>query len=68
MSYQDIIFEKSGQIGIITLNRPDRLNAFTWTMGNENAREALEFGLVDEGAGRHAGLLAPIHIPSGGTA
>jgi len=35
MSYQDIIFEKSGQIGIITLNRPDRLNAFTWTMGNE---------------------------------
>jgi len=27
MSYQDIIFEKSDQIGIITLNRPDRLNA-----------------------------------------
>ena len=40
MSYSDILFEKSGQIGIITLNRPDRLNAFTWTMGNE-VREAL---------------------------
>ena len=45
VSYQDIIFEKSGQIGIITLNRPDRLNAFTWTMGNE-MREAL--AAVDE--------------------
>jgi enoyl-CoA hydratase/carnithine racemase len=40
MSYSDIRFEKSDQIGIITLNRPDRLNAFTWTMGNE-IREAL---------------------------
>jgi enoyl-CoA hydratase/carnithine racemase len=40
MSYQDILFEKSGQIGIITLNRPERLNAFTWTMGNE-MRDAL---------------------------
>jgi len=40
VSYSDILFEKSGQIGIITLNRPDRLNAFTWTMGNE-IREAL---------------------------
>jgi enoyl-CoA hydratase/carnithine racemase len=35
MSYEDILFERSGPIGIITLNRPDRLNAFTWTMGAE---------------------------------
>ena len=35
MSYKEIIFEKSDRIGIITLNRPERLNAFTWTMGNE---------------------------------
>jgi 1,4-dihydroxy-2-naphthoyl-CoA synthase len=47
MSYQDIIFEKSGQIGIITLNRPDRLNAFTWTMGNE----------MRDGLGRAAELM-----------
>ncbi|UCD85555.1 MAG: enoyl-CoA hydratase/isomerase family protein, partial [Deltaproteobacteria bacterium] len=35
MDYREIIFEKSEQIGIITLNRPERLNAYTWTMGNE---------------------------------
>jgi enoyl-CoA hydratase/carnithine racemase len=40
MSYEDILFEKSGQIAIITLNRPERLNAYTWTMGNE-MRDAL---------------------------
>lgn len=40
MSYKEIIFEKSERIGIITLNRPERLNAYTWTMGNE-MRDAL---------------------------
>lgn len=35
MGYKEIIFEKEGQIGIITLNRPERLNAYTWTMGQE---------------------------------
>jgi enoyl-CoA hydratase/carnithine racemase len=40
MSYKEIIFEKSEQIGTITLNRPERLNAFTWTMGTE-MRDAL---------------------------
>lgn len=35
MGYKEVIFEKSDKIGIITLNRPERLNAFTWTMGNE---------------------------------
>lgn len=40
MSYKEIIFEKSERIGIITLNRPERLNAFTWVMGKE-IRDAL---------------------------
>lgn len=40
MSYKEIIFEKSERIGIVTLNRPERLNAFTWVMGQE-MREAL---------------------------
>lgn len=35
MGYKEIIFEKEGQTGIITLNRPERLNAYTWTMGQE---------------------------------
>jgi enoyl-CoA hydratase/carnithine racemase len=41
MSYQQIIFEKSEQIGTITLNRPERLNAYTMTMGKE-MRDALQ--------------------------
>ena len=40
MDYKEIIFEKSEQIGTITLNRPERLNAFTQTMGAE-MRDAL---------------------------
>lgn len=41
MSYKQIIFEKSEQIGTITLNRPERLNAYTITMGKE-MRDALQ--------------------------
>jgi enoyl-CoA hydratase/carnithine racemase len=40
MSYKEIIFEKDERVGIITLNRPERLNAFTWVMGKE-IRDAL---------------------------
>ncbi|MHA2181357.1 MAG: enoyl-CoA hydratase-related protein [Promethearchaeota archaeon] len=35
MEYKLIIFEVSGQIATITLNRPERLNAWTYEMGNE---------------------------------
>jgi enoyl-CoA hydratase/carnithine racemase len=42
MSYQEIIFEKQGRIGIVTLNRPERLNAWTWTMGNEMRQAIME--------------------------
>jgi hypothetical protein len=40
MSYQDILYEKQDKTVIITLNRPERLNAFTWVMGQE-MRQAL---------------------------
>ena len=40
MSYTDILFEKKDRTGIITLNRPEKLNAFTLTMGTE-MREAI---------------------------
>lgn len=40
MNYSDITFERSGQIAIITFNRPERLNAYTDTMGRE-IRDAL---------------------------
>ncbi|MBI9075492.1 MAG: crotonase/enoyl-CoA hydratase family protein [Desulfatibacillum sp.] len=35
MSYQDILYQVEDSILTITLNRPDRLNAFTITMKNE---------------------------------
>jgi len=35
MDYELIIFEVSGQVATITLNRPKRLNAWTYEMGNE---------------------------------
>src|SRR5215204_4822075 len=58
MMYQTIQFEMHGSICLLTLNRPDRLNALTVEVANEfNAavREALEKGarvIVLTGAGR----------------
>lgn len=71
MSYQEIIFEKSEQIGIITLNRPERLNAYTWTMGNEMRDAILEVEndpdlrvAIVTGAGR--GFCAGADLAGGG--
>ncbi len=35
MAYQDIRFEVTDGVATITLNRPDRLNAFSGSMGRE---------------------------------
>ncbi len=35
MTYEQILFEIQDNIGIMTLNRPDRLNAWTYTMSAE---------------------------------
>ena len=41
MSYQHILLARSESIGVLTLNRPDKLNAFAGTMRHELA-DALE--------------------------
>jgi enoyl-CoA hydratase/carnithine racemase len=35
MAYQTIIFQVEDRIATITLNRPERMNAFIWEMGND---------------------------------
>ncbi len=47
MAFETILFEKEGGVATITLNRPERLNAFTLPMGDE-LTEAVEDVVNDE--------------------
>jgi len=60
MAYEQILLEKDGPAAIITLNRPEKLNAFTAQLGKEladavNACDADDDvrGIILTGAGRH---------------
>jgi 2-(1,2-epoxy-1,2-dihydrophenyl)acetyl-CoA isomerase len=59
MGYQQIQYETRGDVGLITLNRPERLNAWTPTMATELAdaieganRDRAIGAIVMTGAGR----------------
>jgi 2-(1,2-epoxy-1,2-dihydrophenyl)acetyl-CoA isomerase len=49
-SYEQILVERRGRVELITLNRPERLNAWTWKMGAE-LQEAIEAANEDSGVG-----------------
>jgi enoyl-CoA hydratase/carnithine racemase len=49
-AYQYIIFEQRDRVGIVTLNRPDRLNAWTYDM-NDEMLDAIESCNQDPGVG-----------------
>ncbi len=49
-AYEQILFEQQGRVGIITLNRPERLNAWTWRMKAE-IEDAMERCNADPGVG-----------------
>ena len=49
-SYEQILVERQGRVEVITLNRPERLNAWTWKMGAE-LQEAIEAANEDAGVG-----------------
>jgi len=50
MSYEQIAYETRGEVGLITLNRPQRLNAWTPKMATELA-DAIENANRDRGIG-----------------
>jgi len=59
MSYQYILVERQGDIGIVTLNRPERMNAMTYEMSQEYNDAVAELNddpsigaIVITGAGR----------------
>ena len=47
MTYQHILYEVSDKIATITLNRPDRMNAWTEIM-ERDVRHAMEAASVDD--------------------
>lgn len=49
-TYDQILYEQRGRVGVITLNRPHRLNAWTWQMSSE-IYDALERAGEDPGVG-----------------
>ncbi|MFC1977813.1 enoyl-CoA hydratase/isomerase family protein [Chloroflexota bacterium] len=73
MDYKEIIFEKAKPLATITLNRPDKLNAYTWRMGREIVK-ALEESSKDRnirvvivtGAGRGFCAGVDLNDPPGG--
>lgn len=73
MSYRDILYETDGPVLTITLNRPDKLNAYTAVMGAEledaftraDADDAIR-AIIVTGAGR--GFCAGADISAGANA
>jgi enoyl-CoA hydratase/carnithine racemase len=59
VTYESILVERDGPVGIVTLNRPDQLNAWDWLMSEEMAHAFAAFDEDDDiraivltGAGR----------------
>ena len=50
MEYEEIIYETKGTVALITLNRPDKLNAWTPRMCEEQAH-AIEQANADSSIG-----------------
>src|ERR1700761_6494679 len=67
MAYTDILYEVDGPIATITLNRPDKLNAYTAAMGLD-IEDAFNAADADDAAGAGRGFCAGADISSGANA
>ena len=62
MSFDDILFEKTDGVATITINRPDKLNAFSGQTieemieGNANATDT--WAVLEEAVSRFGGTMA----------
>lgn len=54
MAYETLMYEATGEVATVTLNRPDKMNAFNATMGREIVAA---FGRADEDPGVRAIIL-----------
>ncbi len=50
MAYEQITYERIGHVAVLTMNRPEKLNAWTQQMGDEQ-RTAIEEANADPGVG-----------------
>ena len=60
MNYQHILYEVSDKIATITLNRPDRMNAWTATM-ERDVRHAMEAAAAASIAWRTSRSMIAVH-------
>ena len=64
MAFETILYENSGGIAQVTMNRPDRLNAMTWRMIEEFLEVADACGRDDDvRIVDHAGLAPKRIVP-----
>lgn len=48
IEYETIKVERQGRVGLVTLNRPEQMNAYTWRMGRELQHVFNSLDLDDE--------------------
>ena len=67
MEYKDIIYNKEGYIATITLNRPERMNAFTGAMINSIGQALQDANSAIVNVPTSTGGVIPVRLERQGT-